>query len=295
MTAEVAGESHGLRSSFVVAPLQRPLAAWFEAPVPDTTSRIVVTDEGQVYGPLLVAGLRSLVTLNKPHSFELFHRHHIETADGAVVEAGCIRVGAAHAPVNLSLQDTIDHYDTTGRAAAAVRVRRNDDGLWFAGGVWPGSTVDDVRVLRTALVCGYWWLIEGTLTLIGAVDLKRGPEPPAFLELLDLGASRPAAGEESLPPPIGTPVQVLVPHGLSVEAAGLLAGVFGSAENLAASLARHADRLCAGGSIRCPWDQPGSPAEHLSEAEEASRAWSAVGWLERGLGKLAAREARCRR
>ncbi len=92
------------------------------------------------------------------------------------------------------------------------------------------------------------------------------------------------------PPPAGTPVQVLATHGLSLDTATLLAGRFSSVESVAASLARHTERQCAGASGGCPWDSFPELAEHASATDEAVRAWSAVGWLERGLGNDAQSE-----
>lgn len=279
----------GLRSSPVAALPEHPPAAWFSMPEPDGPRPLVVTDEGQVHGHILVPGTQWPAYRMRGDTFEHFHRHPVLTDDGTTIEAGCIRVSTEHAAFGLSWREAIAHYDASGTAAAAVRAIEGVHGLWLAGAVWPGSSREAVHALRRSWISGAWWRIDGVLCLIAAIDLRPDDEHGGFLTFERQDLLPPIAdpsGPRSQRPPArsGTPVRVLITHGLPSAAADLLAEVFGSAENLVASLARHADGLCGGIPANCPWDQFPGPAEHLGQADDAARAWCAVGWLERGLG-----------
>lgn len=81
-----------------------------------------------------------------------------------------------------------------------------------------------------------------------------------------------------------TPVDVLLARGLPAQAVRLLDAGFDGLEAVAASLSHHDGGIC-GDPDRppCPWHPPGPLADRRSAIVAAVDAWSAEGWLERGL------------
>lgn len=97
----------------------------------------------------------------------------------------------------------------------------------------------------------------------------------------------PDRGAPTPPPLVGTPVEVLLTHGLTRDTVGRLQAAIPRTELVAVSVTRHEEGRCAFGPQPCPWHIPGALAGDVHAVLDAVNAWCAVGWIERGLlGRL---------
>lgn len=161
-----------------------PPADWFFMPEPDGPTPITVTDEGQVYGHIAewdtchLGSPGACVTApESPSSYAYFNLGEIRCEDGERVAAGSITMRAKHAPLSYSRQQTTEHYDHSGLAAADVRAVDGKWGIWVSGALRPDLAVERVREFRSSKPSGDWRTINGNLELVGclAVNLPGFP------------------------------------------------------------------------------------------------------------------------
>lgn len=82
----------------------------------------------------------------------------------------------------------------------------------------------------------------------------------------------------------GTPISVLLAHGLPHDLVLRLSAAFQTAEAVAASLGHHQAQQCGDfGPQPCPWHQSRPYGSDLAAVTVAVNAWCATGWLERDL------------
>lgn len=142
-----------------------PPAAWFERPeegIP-TDKRITIEPEGRVYGYIALwntchVGLGGCTQPPKgsPSNYDYAHQGETLTAEGELIKTAVIAGGTTHAPVDMNTAAVPEYYENTGTQLMRVRYGEDDDGLWFAGALWPEVNDLQVAQIRASSVSGDW-------------------------------------------------------------------------------------------------------------------------------------------
>lgn len=145
-----------------MAPVNPP-SKWFTTPDLDTLTPLTVTDEGEVYGHIAGWGTchtgypeRCVTPPTSEDDYSLFHLGEVKCDDGTRVAVGKITAGGPHADLRLDWQAAAAHYDTTGWAAADVRVGNDAHGVWCHGALRPGITAEQAREFMASVPSGDW-------------------------------------------------------------------------------------------------------------------------------------------
>lgn len=155
----------------------KPPAEWFDHPgeIP-TDRRITITPEGRVYGYISLwntchAGLPGCVRPPKgsPSDYGYAHQGETETEDGTLIATANIGGGAGHAPIEHGAPP--EFYENTSTQLMRVRYGEDENGLWFAGALWPDVNDMDVAKIRASSISGDWrWMSSYRETKGGAYD-----------------------------------------------------------------------------------------------------------------------------
>jgi len=116
---------------------------------------------------------RQCVTAPKSRTnYAHYHLGSILTTEGEL-PVGALTLGTGHADLNLSVNDTRNHYDHTGTMVASVRAGEDDYGIWVSGVVCDGVTDEQVRTLMASGgISGDWRSIGGNLELVAALAVN---------------------------------------------------------------------------------------------------------------------------
>jgi len=163
-----------------------PPLEWFGNPNLSGPTPVSVTDDGRVFGH--AAAWNSCHTgfadtcVSPPfeNDYSYFTTGEVLTAEGHRVAVGQITLGTSHAPTRgVSLAKAIDHYGDTGTAVADVTAGVDDHGIWIAGAVRPGASVEQLHALRASALSGDWRRIGGNLRMVAllAVNVPGFPIP----------------------------------------------------------------------------------------------------------------------
>lgn len=167
-------------SSAGLAPAVPP-AEWFHTPEAKQATPLTVTDDGQVYGH--IAAWESCHTgkmgvcftpPRSPSGYAYFNAGEVKCAGGKRVACGQVFFHAEHAPLTMTGYRAKDHYAHTGLAAADVRATDGRYGIWVAGALRPGLTVEEVREFMAAKPSGDWRQMTpgGALELVGVLAVN---------------------------------------------------------------------------------------------------------------------------
>lgn len=142
-----------------------PPKAWFEKPesgIP-TDKRITITADGQAYGYIALwdtchVGHPNCVKPPKgsPSAYEYAHQGETLTAEGELIATAVIAGGAGHAPMDMATAAVPAYYENTGFQLMRVRYGEDENGLWFAGALWPDVNELQVAHLRASSISGDW-------------------------------------------------------------------------------------------------------------------------------------------
>lgn len=156
-----------------------PPSAWFSNPQLTGPTPLTITPDGRVYGHLAVWGTchtaYSGQCVEPPHSpsgYAYFRTGSVLTSEGSEIAIGTITLDTMHAGRTLSANDTMAHYEHTGRGAADVAAGEDAYGIWVAGSLRPGMTDARVRTLRASPISGDWRRIGGSLELVAALAVN---------------------------------------------------------------------------------------------------------------------------
>jgi hypothetical protein len=186
-----------------------PPMDWFDDPGLTGPTPLTIAGDGQVFGHLATWGTchvgidKTCVTAPKStHDYAYFRTGEVETAGGPV-SVGQLTMNTGHATDDLDPNETVRHYDHTGTAIADVAAGEDDYGIWVAGAIRPGVTLDQIHGLRAGALSGDWRRIGGNLELVGAlvVNVPGFPIPrPSMAASGDLVLSLTAAAVVSVDP-----------------------------------------------------------------------------------------------
>lgn len=163
-----------------------PPTQWFEDPKLSGPTPVVVTEDGRIYGHAAAwsschTGFADSCVSPPPESdYSYFTTGEVMTADGDRIPVGQITLGTSHAPTRgVSVAAAIDHYGDTGTAVADVTAGADSHGIWIAGAVRPGVSVESLHALRASALSGDWRRIGGSLRMVAllAVNVPGFPLP----------------------------------------------------------------------------------------------------------------------
>lgn len=148
------------------APLHPP-AEWFTPPKgmkPDT--HIHVDDNGRVYGYVTHWGRCLLDGSNEcwtpessPSNYSLAHQGDTVVEDGSTIKTANIGGGEGHAPAMSGVSGVARWYQDTSTQLMRVRYGDDDEGIWFAGSLWPDVSELEIARLRASALSGDWrWI-----------------------------------------------------------------------------------------------------------------------------------------
>lgn len=154
-----------------------PPADWFDNPRLERPTALTVTDDGRVFGHIAAwdvdhIGLPWQRPPRSPSGYAYFHTGALRTADGRDVSVGQLTLAGGHAPLSASADDAVRHYDSTESAVADIHAGEDSHGIWVAGALRPGTTPDQVRVLRASAPSGDWRPINGRLELVAICQVN---------------------------------------------------------------------------------------------------------------------------
>jgi hypothetical protein len=175
-----------LEDAVVASIPSAPPLEWFGDPKLSSPTPVTVTDDGRVFGH--AAAWNSCHTgfadtcVSPPfeNDYGYFTTGEVLTAEGHRVAVGQITLGTSHAPTRgMSVAKAIDHYGDTGTAVADVTAGVDDHGIWIAGAVRPGASVEQLHALRASALSGDWRRIGGNLRMVAllAVNVPGFPIP----------------------------------------------------------------------------------------------------------------------
>lgn len=171
-----------------------PPLEWFVDPKLSGPSPITVTEDGRVFGHAAAwqschtSFPDSCVTPPRERDYSFFTTGEVVTASGDRIAVGQITLGTSHAATRgLSVSQAVDHYGNTGTAVADVAAGVDEHGIWVAGAVRPGTTVENMHALRASALSGDWRRIGGTLRMVAllAVNVPGFPIPRTSIALAD--------------------------------------------------------------------------------------------------------------
>lgn len=108
-----------------------------------------------------------------PTSYEYAHVGETITADGDSIKTAVIAGGIPH-PDNNAPADLVPNiYANTGHQVMRVRYGQDDNGLWFAGALFPNLAEHEVATIRASALSGDWrWQTQFRKDNEGAYDFS---------------------------------------------------------------------------------------------------------------------------
>lgn len=155
-----------------------PPDSWFERPSLQGPTPLTVTDDGQVFGHIAAwhvdhIGLPFGTKPPKSRSdYAYFHTGVVRTDSGRDVPCGQLTLAGGHAPLDLTADAAVRHYDDTHSAVADVHAGEDMFGIWVAGALRPGTTAEQIRTLRASAPSGDWRPIGGRLELVAVCQVN---------------------------------------------------------------------------------------------------------------------------
>lgn len=149
-----------------------------------------------------------------PSDYGYAHQGETELEDGTLIATANIGGGAGHAPIEHGAPP--EFYENTSTQLMRVRYGEDEEGLWFAGALWPDVSELDIARIRASAVSGDWrWMASyrqgkgGVYDFAGAcfVNIPGYPMSSAGDVALDEGTMQNIAASAAAPdrfvPPAG--------------------------------------------------------------------------------------------
>lgn len=192
------------RSGLIACSLpDAPPAAWFDDPALSGPTPLTITEDGRVFGHVATWGTCHTgfadTCICPPHSsrdYAYAMTGRVLTAEGDERPVGHLTLATGHAGLGLDHRSAAAHYDDTGAAVVDWAYGEDAWGIWGAGVIRPGTTDEQVRVLRASAPSGDWREIGGNLELVACLAVNVPGFPvltaagrPAQRRLVGLSAS----------------------------------------------------------------------------------------------------------
>lgn len=148
----------------MVIPVHPP-RAWFEKPAEGipTDKRITITADGRVFGYIALwdtchmgMGQCTRPPKGSPSNYEYAHQGETLTAEGDLIATAVIGGGAGHAPMDADTALVPKYYESIDHQLMRVRYGEDENGLWFAGALWPNVEELEVAQIRASSISGDW-------------------------------------------------------------------------------------------------------------------------------------------
>lgn len=155
-----------------------PPADWYSDPGLDKPTPITVTPEGRVFGHIATwdADHIGLPPGTKPpHSrtdYAYFKTGVLQLDDGSETYVGNLTLAGGHAPMTAGAAEAVRHYDDTASSVADITIGEDRHGAWVSGGLRPGVTDEQIRILRASAPSGDWRPIDGALELVAVCQVN---------------------------------------------------------------------------------------------------------------------------
>jgi hypothetical protein len=155
-----------------------PSKAWFAQPPLSGPTPLTITDEGQVYGHIAAWDMDHIgmsFGTRPPRSrsgYKYFNTGVLRTEEGGDIAVGQLTLAGGHADIMASAAQAAQHYDNTASAIADVHAGEDDFGIWVAGALRPGTTPEQIRVLRASAPSGDWRPINNSLELVAVCQVN---------------------------------------------------------------------------------------------------------------------------
>lgn len=154
-----------------------PPAQWFDNPQLTKPTALTVTDDGRVFGHIAAWHVDHIGQpwQRPPKSksrYAYFHTGVVRTAESTDIPVGQLTLAGGHAPLHASAEEAVHHYDNTASAIADVHAGEDMHGIWVAGALRPGTTAEQIRVLRASAPSGDWRPINGKLELVAICQVN---------------------------------------------------------------------------------------------------------------------------
>lgn len=152
-----------------------PPRDWFELPGGHTAAYdVVIEDDGRVHGYPAATWDTCHMSfpdecVTPPRSvtdYAYFRCGSVRCDDGSRVRTGPLTLRGGHADRSWSAQQAMAHYDDTDSAFADVNIGEDEHGIWIAGALRPGASVEDVRTAMASGFSGDWRAVGGSHELI---------------------------------------------------------------------------------------------------------------------------------
>jgi len=155
-----------------------PPKDWFINPELSHATPITVDDDGRVFGHIAawhVDHIGMQFGTKPPRSasgYAYFNTGSLRTEEGSDVTVGQLTLAGGHASLEASAREAAKHYDDTASAIADVHAGEDEHGIWVAGALRPGTTPQQIRVLRASAPSGDWRPIRGKLELVAVCQVN---------------------------------------------------------------------------------------------------------------------------
>ena len=155
-----------------------PPSTWFENPRLTKPTALTITDDGRVFGHIAAWHVDHIglpFGTRPPRSrsdYAYFHTGVVRTHEGSDVPVGQLTLAGGHAPLEATAAAAVKHYDDTASAIADVHAGEDAYGIWVAGALRPGTTPEQVRILRASAPSGDWRPINGRLELVAVCQVN---------------------------------------------------------------------------------------------------------------------------
>lgn len=163
------------------APVHPP-KAWFSMPPIGPKNKIVVTDEGRIYGWVappdvchrgaMAATGTCITPATMARTFAHFETGTTKTAEGDLMDTGALVWDTTHADTSLRAAAAKAHYEHTGLAFADVKAGFHNGGIWFSGSMRPNTTEADWQMARQSPLSVDARRIGRDLALIAALAVN---------------------------------------------------------------------------------------------------------------------------
>lgn len=236
-----------------------PPRAWFEMPEPDELTAVEITDQGQFYGHVAPWDCCHIGFLNRcvepPRGCDYDRNYHlgiVVTTEGDKIATGPLTIGGGHADERLSAAAALARYDDAAIGGANIRVTEGKYGLWACGAIRPGTSDEQIAMMRASAPSGDWRPLGGKLELVNVHYVNTPGFPVPRLQ------ARVASGElVGLTASIGhEDVRAVASHFETGYVQGIVEGIESAVPDVEAAVAEVARQIAGPTESNIPDDDP---------------------------------------